>query len=256
MSKFGFTINSELVNYCCCIFLQNIENQRTFGQVFLHVANNPIHPRFYCISSSSSSSKISPSDCYRNNVTTTTHHLTSHCHRKHYHLYLQMIVNAHHFYTHTDDIYIYYIYIRTPKTIEKVNLHSSNEDIPTSITQFLTMELSEYVNARLGRLRSRAGHRCFAGRRHCHRWVSGISPRNGDFMGFCLQSQNLKGKTEGRWGVMSISWKILWCRDKMIYGLSQNGGFILKRTRIQSFNIEILPRQQKDNEKEWDWTDW
>jgi hypothetical protein len=40
----------------------------------------------------------------------------------------------------------------------------------------------------------------------------------------------------------------------MIYGLSQNGGFILKRTRIQSFNIEILPRQQqqKDNEKEWD----
>ena len=33
-----------------------------------------------------------------------------------------------------------------------------------------------------------------------------------------------------------------WYMDK--YGLSQNGGFILKRTRIQSFNIEILQRQQ------------
>ena len=88
---------------------------------------------------------------------------------------------------YTDDMYIY-IYIGTPKTIEKVNLHSFNGDIPTSITQFLTMALSEYVNARLGRLRSRAGHRCFAGRRHRHRWVSGISPRNGDFMGFCLQN--------------------------------------------------------------------
>ena len=89
--------------------------------------------------------------------------------------------------------------------------------------------------------------------------------------GFSLQSQNLKGKTEGRWGVMSISWKIFWCGDKMIYGLFQHGGFTLKsrvtwmgktssiggQTRIQSFkNWDFAKTTVLDNEKEWDWTAW
>lgn len=55
-------------------------------------------------------------------ITTTTHHLTCHCHHTHY-LYLQVIVKCTSF---------LYAEIGTPKKIEQGNLHSWNGDRPTS----------------------------------------------------------------------------------------------------------------------------
>lgn len=229
-------LRSELVDDCC-IFLQDIENQRTSGQETNPCCKQPNWPKVLLRIIIIIQDFTITRDCYLNNVTTTTHHLTSHCHRKHYHLYLQMIVNAHHFYTQMICIYIY----RNPQNDRK----SESSLIQWGYTNFyhpIFDHGAEWIC------------QCPAWAASEQGWAQMLcwapAPPSLGFWNFTK-----------KWGFHGILFAKLredegsclfhgrffhaatrWYMDK--YGLSQNGGFILKRTRIQSFNIEILQRQQ------------